>query len=704
MKVDDLLSDIEKRNLVLPEFQREYVWGRDQARQLLVSLIKGYPVGSFLFWKTDSPPELKNVKTLPEKLGSIQVILDGQQRLTTLYLLIRGTIPPYYTEKDIKNDPRALCFNLHTGELQYYQRIRMKSDPLWCRVVDCFDPTKRIDVFKIAKEAAGGDDEKSFELAERYNENLNSLRAVRNVDIPVQLVPPRASVEDAIDIFDRTNSLGTKLTDAELALTHITAKWPEARRTLKGKIAQLESCHFSFDLTFMTRALTAVVTKRALYDAIHGQPRDELMKGWNSLKSLLDYIVGVLPSKAHIHSTEDLTTSNVLIPLLVYLDLQGGAFPDEQSSRHAIHWLYAAQMWARYTAQTDQRLEHDVSIVQKEHAPWKVLCDQIVDQRGRLEVKPGDLEGRWITHPLFRMAIVVAKAQGAVDWFNGAPLSTVFGKRYQLHAHHIFPQGALYRDRYDLYNHLHRKMVNEIANRAFLTARSNLMLQDTLPEQYLPVVERKYPGALAKQFVPMNPELWRIDRFEDFLAERRRLIAAKINEFMNSLILQPQPHRPRSIAELKELGESATLEFKSTLRWDVVQNRVNKQLQYSTLKTIAAFLNSDGGTLIIGLDDAGGIVGLDHDLKTLHNGNKDTFQQTLVNLIVNHIGAEFAPLIKTRFEQLEGKTVCAVEVEPAHAPAYVSSPDGKAFYVRAGNTSRALDPEETVSYINAHWH
>lgn len=85
MKTSQLIDDIHENDLVLPEFQREYVWSRDQAKQLLVSLLKQYPVGSLLFWKTDDPPELKKLNDLPEKLGTIQIILDGQQRLTTLY-------------------------------------------------------------------------------------------------------------------------------------------------------------------------------------------------------------------------------------------------------------------------------------------------------------------------------------------------------------------------------------------------------------------------------------------------------------------------------------------------------------------------------------------------------------------------------------------------------------------------------------------
>jgi hypothetical protein len=703
MKADLILSDIESQDLVLPEFQREYVWNRQQANRLIASLLKEYPVGGLLYWKTENPPELKNIKKLPEKLGSIHVLLDGQQRLTTLYLLIKGEIPPYYCEKDIEYDPRELFFNIDSCDLQYYLKMRMEGDPLWRKVVDCFNPNVQINVFEIAKKIAGDDDNLAFQLAQRFLKNLDRLRSIRNMDIPIQIVPSSANLEEAINIFDLTNSQGTKLTDAELALTHITGKWSEARRIFKEKIALLEKRNFFFDLSFMTRALTVIVTRRALFELIHGRPKHELVSGWERLSTLLDYLVTILPGKGHIHSTEDLATTNVLIPLILYLDTNKGTFKDEKTMRHAFYWLYAAQMWARYTAQTDQRLEHDVSIVVTESFPWTDLCNQIIDQRGRIEVKAADLEGRWVAHPLYRMSVVVAKAHGAVDWFNGAPLGTVFGKKYQLHSHHIFPQGLLYKAGYDPDNHLHRKMVNEIANRAFLTAESNMQLGVTSPSDYLPEVEKRYPGSLVKQFVPISSQLWRPDRFKEFLEARRELISQKINEFMNCLIAEPEERKVLSIGELIGHGESATMEFKSTLRWDIIQNKVNKDLQFSVLKTVAAFLNSEGGTLIIGIDDNGATHGLENDLQTFSKPNLDVFEQTFMSLVVEHIGAEFGPLVKSRFEEFGGHPVCVVEVNAASGPSYMTSPKGKEFYVRAGNTSRALDTEETVAYINMHW-
>lgn len=701
MKINELIASIKKRDLVLPEFQREFVWTRSQAKQLMVSLLKGYPVGSLLFWKTDKPPELKNISKLPEKFGTIQILLDGQQRLTTLYMFIKGEIPLFYKNIDIKTEIRDLYFNLDSSDFQYYQASRMKENPLWRSVVDCFTKKDQINIFEIAKSIAE-DDNKAFNLAKKYSDNLNKLYLITSIDLPEQLVPHYAQLYDAIDIFDRVNSQGTKLTEAELALTHITGKWANARRLMKTKIEELSNKNFYFDLTFITRALTCIVTKRALYHMIHDRPKEELIQGWKTLTHILDYLVNILPGQAFIHSTWDLSTTNVLIPLIAYLSLNKGKFPNEKALKHSIRWVYAAQMWARYTAQTDQRLEHDISLVVREISPWEELCNQIIDQRGRIEVKPDDLEGRGVQHPLHRMTLIVAKAHGAMDWFNGVPLGTTQGQEYCTHNHHIFPISLLYEGEYDPENHLHKKIVNEIANRAFLTAETNLNLSNKSPEEYLPEVEQNFPGTLIKQFVPIDKSLWSIDKYPVFLEKRRSLIACKINDYMNSLIEEPEAVHTRPVTELIGLGESATLEFKSTLQWDLIHNQVNKELRHSVLKTIVSFLNSNGGTLVVGVEDDGNIIGLDFDLKRLNN-SIDKYEQLLNSLLVDYIGPMYSGFITVKFEDVDSKKVCVVEVEKSHEPAFLKGKDGKEFHVRVGNTTHMLDPAETVSYIQMNW-
>lgn len=343
MKISHALHNIEKRDLVLPEFQREYVWSREQAKQLMVSLVRGYPVGGLLIWKTDTPPDLKNIDQIPEKIGTIMVLLDGQQRLTTLHMLLTGKVPAYYKEEEILNDPRDLYFNLMTGEFQYYAPSRMKDDPRWQRVVTCFTEKAHVQPVKLAQRIAG-EAEDPMETAQTIMDNLVRLQGIRDMDIPEQIVPWSADLDEAIDIFDRVNSQGTKLTDAELALTHVTAKWPDARRVLKRKIEDCKKRQFFFDLNFMTRALTTVVTERALFETVHDRPKEALQAGWARLEKILDYLMTILPARANIHSTADLNTTNALIPLVAYLAANNGKFDSDHTIDHATNWLYAALM------------------------------------------------------------------------------------------------------------------------------------------------------------------------------------------------------------------------------------------------------------------------------------------------------------------------------------------------------------------------
>ena len=157
----------------------------------------------------------------------------------------------------------------------------------------------------------------------------------------------------------------------------------------------------------------------------------------------------------------------------------------------------------------------------------------------------------------------------------------------------------------------------------------------------------------------------------------------------------------RPIIELISLGESENLEFKSTLQWDIKLSQENKQLQLSCLKTIAAFLNSEGGVLLIGVQDDGTVFGLQKDLETLKNGSLDKFERHLSQLIENHIGLRFLPYIKFRFDNFDGKDICGIYVRKAEQKAFLKSDKGLEVYVRTGNSSRTLSMSEIYEYFTS---
>lgn len=701
MKIIELMLAIKNLDAVLPEFQREYVWELEDARQLIWSLFRDYPTGSLLFWKTNEPPEIKNNAVDPSRLGSPNVILDGQQRLTTLFLLTQNEVPPYYTSDEIKNDPRDLYFNLEEGDFQYFSPSRMDSAPQWVAVTECFTKPD-INPFQIAEQRAEPDTDK-FAVAQKINTNLTRLRNILERIYPVQTVPASASIDEAIDVFDRVNSLGTKLTQAELALAHICGKWPQARRVMKEKINEYGTQRFYFDLPFMVRALTAVVRGRAIYGTIHDAPFDELSAGWTKTSEILDYLIGILPKNAFVHSTEDLSDTSVLVTLVGHLS-RHGTFEAEAEMRRAVHWLFAASTWERYTTQTTQRLDHDLSIVVRSRSPWGELVEALGDQVGRIELMPGDLEGRGNQHSLYRMMYVLAKATEGIDWCNGEPLEVRHGGRYQLHSRNIFPVSKLYEEGgYDRGNHLHSIIVDEIANHVFLTRHETWLYNDESPEKYLPDVVAKHPDALDKQFVPSQKELWSIENYEEFLKERRRLIANAFNRVMRKLLEETAEAKPLSVRELIAAGESATLEFKSSLRWDLRQNKVNKEMQKMVAKTVAGFLNTEGGTLLIGVADDGTVLGIEDDIKSISRKDLDGFLQSLFQTFANHLGESVAPYVNVTFEAVGDKQVCKVRVGPSKNPVFVSDPKAKEFYIRFGSATRSLDVEEAQKYIVERW-
>ena len=134
MKVKTLLKDIENKDLVLPEFQRDFVWKEEDIKKYIQSIYKKYPTGSLLIWKTLNPPKLRGKQELSEGIYT-RVLLDGQQRLTTLYLFVKGKTPPYYNNMVKKYN---LYFNVENEQIRYYQKTLMENKQEWISIIDFF--------------------------------------------------------------------------------------------------------------------------------------------------------------------------------------------------------------------------------------------------------------------------------------------------------------------------------------------------------------------------------------------------------------------------------------------------------------------------------------------------------------------------------------------------------------------------------------
>ena len=253
MKISTALEKIDERQLFVPAFQREYVWKRDDAKELIDSLIKQYPTGTMLTWETANPPELKGPHKYDAKQGAVRILLDGQQRITTLYLLVRGEIPPYYTAAEIQHDTRGLYVNVETLELAYYTKVKMENDPRWQNITDVFQ--KKVRGKDIVKALKAKGEVVTDERDDVIDDNALAIQNILERDFPEQTIPVKASVREAIDIFYKVNASGVSLTDAELALAQISGYWPEARDTFKRKLSELGQKGYVFKLDFIVYVL-----------------------------------------------------------------------------------------------------------------------------------------------------------------------------------------------------------------------------------------------------------------------------------------------------------------------------------------------------------------------------------------------------------------------------------------------------------------
>jgi ActR/RegA family two-component response regulator len=159
------------------------------------------------------------------------------------------------------------------------------------------------------------------------------------------------------------------------------------------------------------------------------------------------------------------------------------------------------------------------------------------------------------------------------------------------------------------------------------------------------------------------------------------------------------------LLELIKRGESAELEFKSSLRWDLRLNKMNRELEGVVVRTVAAFLNAEsGGALLIGVDDTGQAVGLRQDYNTLRKQDRDGFENHLLSLLLHAYGKDVSPLISIDFHAVEGKDVCRVAVKPS--PRAVFAPDANGvehLYIRGGNSTRQLSTREAIEYCKLRW-
>ncbi|MCM8533405.1 MAG: ATP-binding protein [Lentisphaeraceae bacterium] len=169
------------------------------------------------------------------------------------------------------------------------------------------------------------------------------------------------------------------------------------------------------------------------------------------------------------------------------------------------------------------------------------------------------------------------------------------------------------------------------------------------------------------------------------------------------LVEQMSEELSKDVLNLISQGEGPFLEFKSSLRWDYRQEKINKALDLVIMKTIAGFMNTNGGTLLIGVDDDQNILGLENDFSRLKKANEDGFELTFTSLLTSNFGTNFCRHANVVFHDINDKKVCRVIVTKSHKPAYLKHENKLKLFIRTGGSTRELNIQEAVEYVSSHW-
>lgn len=483
--------------------------------------------------------------------------------MTSLYGIIRGKQPPFFEGN--ASAFTDLYFNLADETFEFYGPVKMRDNPHWVSVTKLMkqglDPFIQ-HIFANPELAAS---------ASTYIGRINKILDIKNIHVHVEKVTGAdKTVDVVVDIFNRVNSGGTKLSKGDLALARICAEWPEARQELRVALKGWASAGFDFKMDWLLRNINTVLTGEALFSALKDVSAAEFQQAFKQTQKVINYLLNVVGGRLGLDHDRVLGGYYAFPIMSRYVAQQGGKLASASERDKLLYWYVHSMLWGRFAGSTESTLNQDLAVMESSAGALDRLIEQLRIWRGDLQVRPENFASWSLGARFYPMLYLLTRVGAACDWDTGLPLKAhLLGKVNHLQIHHIFPKSRLYERGHD------RSQVNALANFCFLTQVANLGISNKLPEVYFPEIEAKHPGALASQWIPMDPQLWRMENYLDFLRARQSLLAQAANEFLNSLLTGPAPEptvAPVSLgatttdpSDLMEQSEEAL--FKKTNQW-----------------------------------------------------------------------------------------------------------------------------------------
>jgi hypothetical protein len=693
-KYSDLISEIEKGIIKIPKFQREFVWGIDKTAKLLDSILKGYPIGTFILWKTDERiNDIKNVGNLeiPEtpEGTKVEYVLDGQQRITSLFAAYRGATIQKVGEKKLTNY-NDIVVNLDSNLNEDEDQI-ITAAPTGEKYIPLSDVLNFMDRMTSIQERFSGED---FKKIHSYS------RAFDTYDFSTVLLR-KEDIDSAIEVFTRINTGGQTLTLFEImsAKTYDEVRKFDMQAKWEAFITELKDIKYDGISSSQALSLLSLVlsrTKECKRKTILALNKKAIIDAWDDAISAIKDSIDYFRTTYRIPVSQILPYDSLLVPFS-YFFYHKKDKPDGEQKKLLEEFFWRMSLSFRYSSSQESSLAQDIKRIDKILEGERPDYSEI---KVYLESPQTLIDTNFSAGNSYCKAILCLLAYQEPKDFrdNGKVIldNSWLKMANSKNFHHFFPKAYL-KGKATLNS-------NSLVNITFVSDHLNKRkIGAKAPSVYISDFNDENSDintALNSHYLGLNGFGIESNDYGVFLQAR----STKIYDALKARIdLSHKEPANEEIEELVLAGESDQLEFKSTLRYDMRTQQVNKKLEYVIAKTIAAFLNTEGGNLLMGLDDESNALGLNYDIQTLSKKNIDGFELQLIEVIKKYIGVQYSHHIKISFPNYDGQQICRMHISKSGDPVFTKSEGKEDFFVRTGCSSQPLGREEQSAYEKKHW-
>lgn len=578
-------------------------------------------------------------------------------------------------------------------------------------------------------------------------ENIDRLKDLQNYPFQAIELDRTVDEEHVAEVFVRINSEGVQLKNADFILTLMSVFWEAGRLDLEkfARAAKLPSVagpspfnHFIEPAPDqLLRAAIGLAFRRGrlqyVYSILRGKDLEtghfsperreaqfaELQaaqKATLDLNNWHEYLRSL--QRAGFRSSRMVSSETALmyVYILWLLGRRDFGVPLNRLRQVIARWWFMAHTTGRYTGSSETQIEADLNRIRDlQNGDTEGFCnllDRIVRDTftndyweitlpNRLDTsspKSPPLSAYWAALNILDADMLFSESKVS------RMLDPVVTPVKDMERHHLFPRAFL-----ATIGVAENPRVNAIANMAFVDWTDNLAISCKAPIEYWSVMTAGMDASRLKRQILWHalPVGWEQLEFGEFCDRRRKLIAQVVKQgFQRLWDADCKPvDQPVSLPDLIADGESNLLEFKESARWSRGTDQQEKSEQIIA-KSIAGFMNSEGGTLLIGVADDGTTMGLDRDYATLSKRNRDGYELFLTQLIQNKISGPSPSLCRITFHDLDAKDICRINVAASSKPVFVRPPNANShtdFWVRQGNRTMQLHGTELTEYIDEHW-